>query len=73
MLDVTSPVSLPCFCCLQDVPFILNSLQHFHVSHNGKMATHFIMYAVYYFLFSLQPKNVVQSAETCTYIDVLIK
>jgi len=31
------------------------------------------MYAVYYFVFTLQPQDVLQLAETCTYIDVLIK
>jgi len=31
------------------------------------------MYAVYYCLFTLQPEDVLQLAETCTYIDVLIK
>jgi len=31
------------------------------------------MYAVYYYLFTLQPEDVIQLAETCTYVNVLIK
>jgi len=34
---------------------------------------HFIMYAVYYFVFTLQPEDVLQLAETCTCVDMLIK
>ena len=37
------------------------------------MTKQFIMYAVYYFVFILQPEDVLQLAETCTYIDMLIK
>jgi len=37
------------------------------------MATHFILYAVYYFLFTSQPEDVIQLAETCTYVVMLIK
>jgi len=31
------------------------------------------MHVLYYFVFILQPEDVLQLAETCTYVDVLIK
>jgi len=31
------------------------------------------MHIVYYFVFTLQPEDVLQLAETCTYINMLIK
>jgi len=31
------------------------------------------MHVVYYFVFILQPQDVLQLAETCTYVDMLIK
>jgi len=37
-----------------------------------KLAIRFIINVVYYFLFTLHPEDVLQLAETCTYIDVLI-
>jgi len=31
--DVTNPVTLPSFYCMQDIPVLLDSVSHFFISH----------------------------------------
>ena len=70
---MTNPVSLPCFCCLYDVLSFLTPCNTSTFLTLGNWQYTLLCMLYINFLFTIQPEDVLQLAETCTYIDVLIK